>query len=670
MKHQPERTLSHPARVTRDVTAHGHLLHFPLQPGAAGVGSALEQGAVVLAWGVHWRPLLHTPEEPFTMKRSSSKKSPGLRWAWSGVVAASLLAGCAGAEDAEAAAPVKDQEQSATAEPTPTGRPALRIQSLEAIPLDNVITSRTKSRVRARLASGMAQFYREIPVVSDTGEPVILKDDGLNGDEKAGDLVFSAITIVDLESHMKTQDRIAAFQARDPRVPLTWVTFDNRVKIDERQLTPLSKDVFRPGSVIPLTPAGLTTAVVPAASLIITHPGVVNDPTRTYDPCSNSGNPNGVWTWKHLITEMANQTLTGIDPAIFAEQWLNQENNNQIINNWLVPGRTNMNTKILNPWPRLSDGRLDLDQSPFELVAIVNRLDLGKGAGSGGYGGGSSGGGELRFVFAAVDKSSGCFKGPMLDIFEYGVPKDKCMEVKTWAQAWLALSDPLLAIGSPAYNAQLEALTEQVVVANAAPTKPNGNAINQIRRNEIMLAGPWELREWELFSGGMTPGFLSEVTTDLTPGDPRNGSPILANFININTPAILANSYTVPLTFPNITTPFLGANPRIPNPFAMFWNAPGIADLNARHKFSLNTCNSCHGRETNTVFTHINEFGNLSPFLQTGMINMNNPFNVADPVSGVVRSFFEIRDRAQHLDSVANQSCLVRAFDVRMLSVH
>lgn len=35
------------------------------------------------------------------------------------------------------------------------------------------------------------------------------------------------------------------------------------------------------------------------------------------------------------------------------------------------------------------------------------------------------------------------------------------------------------------------------------------------------------------------------------------------------------------------------------------WLAPGINDNEARHEFSLNTCNGCHGDETNTPFLHI-----------------------------------------------------------------
>ncbi|MCP3105234.1 hypothetical protein LZ198_40830 [Myxococcus sp. K15C18031901] len=589
------------------------------------------------------------------------RKAPGLKWAWSGVLAATLCVGCGGGEAQESGAPLEAQAQNAANEPVPADKPVPIVQSLDVIPLEDTIGSQTKSLVRARLAQGQEKLFKEVPAVSDEDKPIVLRDDGTEGDEKAGDGVFSAITVVDLANHLKTQDRITKAQDRQPNEPLTFAVFNNREVVEERKVVALSPDIFKPGGTIPLTPVGLLSDVTPNKSLIITHPNVINDPTRTYDPCTNTGNPSGVWTFNHLMTEMASTFTT---PANLTQQWLNKWSTAQIINGWTVPARTSVNTRILTPWPKVG-GQLDMTKSGFKLVAIVNRLDLGKGAGTGGYGG-SSGGGELRFVFAAVDRSAGCVVRELLTIFEYEVPKTSCSAVRTWAQGWMGLSSPSMVLGSPAYNAALEALTEQVVVAGAAPAKPNGNAINQIRTNDFMLGSPWELREFHLNPG---PAFLTETETVLTPGDTRNNQPIFRDFVNTNEAAILANTYSVPATF--LSSNFLGANPRIPLPSSTFWRATGILNNTARHKFSLNTCNGCHARETSTPdFTHISETGALSPFLATGMSNPLTPFNVADPVSGAVRQFFEIRDRAQHLDSVANQSCLTRAFDVRLLAVH
>ena len=346
-----------------------------------------------------------------------------------------------------------------------------------------------------------------------------------------------------------------------------------------------------------------------------------------------------------------------------------------------VPARTAMSTQILNAWPRLSNGDLDLNRSPFKLVAIINRLDLGRGKG-GPYG--SSGAGELRFVFTVMNSTT-CQRpyNSFEVIFEFGVPRTDCFQVKAWAQSWLALSNPSLILGSSAYNSQLQTLTEQVVVRNAAPTKPNGSAINQVRTNEVLLASPWEMREFRIFSTAANPreftttslpGHLCEHVTVRTPFDLFNNSTTLTSFLAnpTNNAAILAGTHDVPLDFGS-TLNFLGAFPQMPTT-GFYWNAPNLNTVangyNVRHKFSLNTCNGCHARETSTGFTHVGPTGALSPFLATGMSNPLTPYNVTDPVNSTVRSFYEIRDRAQTLDSTANQSCLIRRFDLPLFSAH
>ncbi|WNZ58863.1 hypothetical protein QEG98_22255 [Myxococcus sp. MxC21-1] len=590
--------------------------------------------------------------------KQSSKKFPGVLRAWSGVVAASLLAGCGGSESLPSEEPA-----SAAQEQAQTGVAPI-LDSMDAIALDGELTSKTRSLIRAKLAQG--QVHQQVPVVSDSGQALVLNDQGLNGDEQAGDGVFSAIGDVDFVTHRATQDRIREFQARNPQTPLTVATFDNRVRVSERVLTPLSPDVFRPGVPIPIFPAGISHAVKPENSLIITHPNVVNDPTRTYDPCTNAGNPNGVWTFNHLMREMASSYVS---PANLTEHWLRQWTVNQNINGWTVPARPAMTARILTPWPR-SSGALELARSPFKLVAIVNRLDLGASAGPSAYASGNAG--ELRFVFAAVDRSSGtCGVRPFLVIFEYGVPHASCDAVRTWAQGWLNLSAPSMILGSAAYNAALTSLTQQVVVRNAAPRKPNGSAINQIRTNEEWLRYPWELREFHLMGSGPSVNRLQGQPTVLTPGDSHNNTTVLRDFINANTPAILANSYTVPPAYPTSSTPFLGAFPWISSPTDSYWRASGISVNDARHVFSRNTCNGCHGRETRTEFTHIDEYGALSPFLATGMASPSTAFWVQDPVvTSLSRPFYEIQMRNTNLDSVANQACLARAFDRPLLSAH
>ncbi|HLL05474.1 MAG TPA: choice-of-anchor X domain-containing protein [Myxococcaceae bacterium] len=580
------------------------------------------------------------------------------RWSLRGLFFVTALSvGCGSAEES-GQEPALEQQQQRQEEVPEVNVP--RLASLTAIAQEE-LHERSRTLLQATLAPGQKEVT-ELRLDSDVGEPALLRDDGREGDEKAGDGVFSGLGFVNFKAEIQQNERVAEFSARFGD-KLVKGTFDGRELVRQEPLRPLPRDIFKPFNPIPLQPVGISFAIDSARSLLVRHSSVVNDVTRTYDPCTNTGNPNGVWTFNHLMTEMANQPVTGISPSTFTRRWLKHWESTQSVNFWNVPARANMVPKIITPWPKLPDGSLDMSRSAFKLVAIVNRLDLGKGTAPAGYGGGN-GGGELRFVFAAVDRSGGsCSVSPFLVIFEYGVPKTGCTAVKSWAQQWANLS--LIALGNAAFNPALEALTQQVVLRNTVPTKPNGNAINQIRTNENLLNPTWELREFRLFASGATPNHLSQHTVVLTPGDARNNTADFASFVNTNSASILANTYTVPLDWPVVGTQFLGGNSLVPFPPSnVFWRAPGIMNNNARHKVSFNTCNGCHGGEMGTFFTHISETGALSPFL-------SGPFTKSDPVlPAVSRNFNEMLDRQQHLDSVASQSCLVRALDVRSALVH
>src|SRR6185295_14757022 len=100
--------------------------------------------------------------------------------------------------------------------------------------------------------------------------------------------------------------------------------------------------------------------------LMIRDVGVVTDPTRTVEPCTLAGNPNGVWTFNHLLTEMANPAASGIDPGDFVLNWLQNwlANKNGVINgDPTLPARAVM-TSIINQWPKQPNGKLDLTKAP------------------------------------------------------------------------------------------------------------------------------------------------------------------------------------------------------------------------------------------------------------------------------------------------------------------
>src|ERR1043165_7008520 len=62
--------------------------------------------------------------------------------------------------------------------------------------------------------------------------------------------------------------------------------------------------------------------------------------------------------------------------------------NNQTVNGSPVSSRPQI-TAIIERWPKLAGGRLDLAQAPMKLLAIVNRIDLASNLS---YGRGSGGG--------------------------------------------------------------------------------------------------------------------------------------------------------------------------------------------------------------------------------------------------------------------------------------
>ncbi len=353
--------------------------------------------------------------------------------------------------------------------------------------------------------------------------------------------------------------------------------------------------------------------------LMITSTSVVDDPIRTTGA--------GVWTFGRLMRDLAPSAAEApaMTEALFST-WLT----NQTVNGFTITARPLIKSLLLDAWPRTKTGELDLDRSPLRLLAIVDRVDvrdLSKGNA-----------GEGRFVFGVLDPSG--FPQPFTVIFEYKLPATTEADVLGWANAWHALG--ALPFPSESYNAALEALTLRFSGRGAAPGRVNGSALGQLRTNENTLDKRWELREFTLSA---TTGTLQPAPIQLTPDLSFNGSPALAQFVNDNETAILAEKHDVPLSLNG--APFLAGsvfNDLIP------WTAPGIRNNEARHKLSLNTCNGCHASpETNTTFLHISprfpgSEAALSPFLLGT--------TVFDPVTGAPRVLRDLGRRNDDLKAL------------------
>ncbi|HVZ72634.1 MAG TPA: LamG domain-containing protein [Polyangia bacterium] len=343
---------------------------------------------------------------------------------------------------------------------------------------------------------------------------------------------------------------------------------------------------------------------------------VVEDPVRTA--------AGGAWTFGKLMEAMAPTAAQAPDMVEgLLDTWLTD----QPVGGFTVAARPSIQDVVLSSFPRTADGKLDLSKAPFRLLAIANRIDLNDVT--------NGTAGEGRFAFGLLDPSGNPLQMTM--IVEYRIPAATAKDVTDLADAWHGLSN--LPFPSESYNVALQAVTDRFTKRGAAPGRINGSALGQIRSNDFFTLGEWEFREFHLGADGM----LHPAGPALTPDASLNGTQALADFINQNEPAILAQTHTVPATFEG--QPFQ-AGSMITDFFT--WNADGINNPEAREKFALNTCNGCHtsGLETNTFVFQLSprfqgQETQLSPFLQGTQ--------VFDPFSNVLRNFNELGRRGRVL---------------------
>jgi hypothetical protein len=354
-----------------------------------------------------------------------------------------------------------------------------------------------------------------------------------------------------------------------------------------------------------------------AEELVITSLSVVEDPVRTA--------PGGAWHIGTLMRAMAGNQ----DPSTLVRQWLKTWNTAQTVNGLTLPARPQMMSKVLGIWEERSGGPtrpLDFSKAPFRLLAIVNRMDLrnpGVQAGEG------------RFVFGVLDAAGNPLEFTV--ILEYALPGGTPEAIQAWARDWHELGQ--LGLSHPNYKAKLQALTDRFAKAGVMAGRPHGNALNQIRTNEVALSDLWEMREFVLTTTALKP-----ATVKLTPDFGFENTNMLRDFIQANQADVLAERHTVPETLNGAR--FLAAGAPVPENF--FWRVPGVSS-EARHKFSLNTCSGCHSRETGTEFTHIapraaGQVAALSAYLRGG--------NMSDPVTAVSRSFNDLNRRAEDMKAL------------------
>ncbi len=521
-----------------------------------------------------------------------------------------------------------------------------------------------------------SQFKGQFLALENEGKKLLLRDDGKKGDEKADDGLFTTQLPFD-QAELKELISDQTQMVRNSNGILNVFEGRNLIKVK------LPKDLFTfkdfiEGKPYPISPFAPVCRTLPFDSLkvqknclMITDLQVVQDTARTYNvtaPVGQRGNPYGVWTFWELMRQLASSDPTHIatdrETSQFIRNWLHHWVTTQQVNGETVADRPRINLMV-NQWS-LPNGDLDPAKTPFRLIAIVNRIDLRSNMS---YGTTGIDGGEGRFVFC------GTLAGAPLEfttIFEFGVNKTTCADVKNYAQQWWQLKDS--ALGTAGYNRALQAITDQFSKCGTNPGKPHQSSLNQLRTNEIMTQFPWELREFNLVSVKKG-ALLKEVTVKRTPAVKYNAKVSnadvkrLVTWVNANSSQYLLqkdNGIDIPETFPTTTIPFLGGHAEVPFK-SSFWDGnafPGfdsIHDPLVRHYFSLNTCTGCHAGETGTSFTHINPspFG-VEAFLSDFLTGNNMPKqDAANRPSPTPNSFTygDLQRRTLDLDEITNCPC-------------
>ena len=486
------------------------------------------------------------------------------------------------------------------------------------------------------------------------GGTVTLADDGAGFDARAGDGQYTALGSMDL---IAFRDRLLRLSRSRTALPTR--TYRTRAKqaVDAR----IDPSQWQSGRQFEFEPWGDPINIDPARSLLVRHTAVVEDPTRTRGSCGQTS--MGVWSFGYLMEQMANTPVTGVTGAQLAREWLDTWLTNQTVNGWTVTKRALMQSQILDDWIAQSGGPgqpLDLSRAPFKLLAIVNRIDLRQQAA---YGGTS--GGELRFVFMYMPPDCVSINPTFEVIFEFGLPISGCIGQQAWALQWKNLAT--MPAGSAAYNAALEAITQQVVVSNAGGGKANGSALNQIRVNENRLDDQAGGIEWQFRQFTLDPlsHKLRLTTLSQTPGATVNKATQLVPYINDHATAIDEDDYIVPLTYPAGVKFRAGA---LAYDSFSHWFGAGIADNETRHHFSLNTCNGCHTGETEVDFRHVGiaPFGTQAPL--SGFLTGAWASDAQD--SSVSRFFDDLERRAVDMDALLQTSCFLVPLDVPLVASH
>jgi hypothetical protein len=368
--------------------------------------------------------------------------------------------------------------------------------------------------------------------------------------------------------------------------------------------------------------------------LLIVEPSVVQDSRARNEA-------DAPWSFRRRLEDLAGAPAAGDLAWTWLTSWrwgytVSAEPGLPTAPRVAVSPRPGIDSELLCPWLRLSPGnactptctscndrRLDLARAPFRLIALVNRLDLGQADGACGRDGG-----QLRFVYTAVDPRTGAAL-PFTVIFEYQVSLPAGQDRRSLARAWRELGRRPF---GPDFNARLDA-----VVARAM----RAASLHRLQTNEVALGAPWEMRQFVPLAPERGGVVLEPTAVAHTPRLSLDGTPELASYLAQNRLAILEGD--------NLLRPDMLAGSALMDRPDFRWQAPG-ADPEVLDAFNANTCNGCHGGrrdDGDLPFQHIGLSGPAGA-------SASGPYYPA--ASGPARVSRYLHDPAGHEDELTRRA--------------
>jgi hypothetical protein len=350
--------------------------------------------------------------------------------------------------------------------------------------------------------------------------------------------------------------------------------------------------------------ASLSNSVDPEKELSIHDLSVIDDATRSLDPCAVGQDPLPPWSFGKIMQIVANQAGAP-DASAFVKDWMDTWTREQVVNGHVLQPVA-IGEFVTVPWLAASGGeRLDLGRAPFRLLAIVNRIDLSQ----------QDGKGEFRIEYVATKDF--CQPIRFWVIFEFELPIESMKDLQVLAQRWHELG--ALPFGEE-YNAALQSITDQLSSARL-------KHVNTIEEEASVL-------EWNYRSFAVVGQSLVNVPLFQTPDVLDEEDPALISWVNENQESILADQHIVP-------EELLGGDTR-----NIEWSGTGFEDpIEVRHHFALATCNGCHNGETGTLFVHYRWRHQGEPTFQSPYLTGET---IVDP-GGQVRTFNELQRRADFM---------------------